>query len=586
MHLSSSISLAVPSSRPCLRLPLLFVPVATLLLLLSAPNSSQAGSATWLANPATEDWNTATNWTTGGPPNGPSDTAFFATSNTTGVSISAETEVDGIVFNAGASAFTITVSPSSTANTTLTISGVGISNNSGIAQNFVTAVNGIGNFGTIAFTNSATAGSGTVFTNNGSTGGRSGIIQFLNTSTAGNGTFTNNSGTVSGENGGGTQFFDISTAGNSTFTNNGDVSGAGPGFTQFFNNSTAGNGIFINNGGAVSGAEGGVTEFFDTSTAGNSTFIINGGAVSGAGGAQLVFEQSAGKPPPTAGNATLIANGGLGGGAGGLIEFTGRTLGDTARVEVFGDGTLDMSFRLRGATIGSIEGSGLVFLGAFKLSVGSNDASTTFAGLIQDGGGNGGTGGSLHKTGMGKLVLTNANTYTGGTTIKHGKLLINNTSGSGTGSGPVQVNGGRLGGKGTIAGAVTVGTGISSGAVLSPGYQHGANKLGALTIESPLTFNADATYEAELNSSSNTADEVIANGVTINSGAQFSFADLGSGTLTPGTVFTVINNTAATPIAGTFSNLPDGSIFTSNGNTYQVSYEGGDGNDLTLTVIP
>jgi len=133
---------------------------------------------------------------------------------------------------------------------------------------------------------------------------------------------------------------------------------------------------------------------------------------------------------------------------------------------------------------------------------------------------------------------------------------------------------------------VTVGTGSGSGAVLAPGYVHGLGSPGALTIQSPLTFSADATYNVDVNSSNATADEVVANGVTINSGAQFSFADLGSGTLTPGTVFTVINNTAATPIAGTFSNLPDGSIFTSNGNTYQVSYQGGDGNDLTLTVIP
>jgi hypothetical protein len=48
----------------------------------------------------------------------------------------------------------------------------------------------------------------------------------------------------------------------------------------------------------------------------------------------------------------------------------------------------------------------------------------------------------------------------------------------------------------------------------------------------------------------------------------------------------VIDNTAATLIAGTFSNLPDGSAFTANGNTYQANYEGRDGNDLTLTVVP
>jgi len=51
-----------------------------------------------------------------------------------------------------------------------------------------------------------------------------------------------------------------------------------------------------------------------------------------------------------------------------------------------------------------------------------------------------------------------------------------------------------------------------------------------------------------------------------------------------GTVFTIIDNTPAKPIAGNFSNLPDNSIFTQSGNIFQVSYEGGDGNDLTLTV--
>ena len=47
----------------------------------------------------------------------------------------------------------------------------------------------------------------------------------------------------------------------------------------------------------------------------------------------------------------------------------------------------------------------------------------------------------------------------------------------------------------------------------------------------------------------------------------------------------MIKNTAATPISGTFANLPDGATITSGNNTFQVSYEGGDGNDLTLTVV-
>jgi hypothetical protein len=79
-------------------------------------------------------------------------------------------------------------------------------------------------------------------------------------------------------------------------------------------------------------------------------------------------------------------------------------------------------------------------------------------------------------------------------------------------------------------------------------------------------------------------DRVVAHGVTIQSGAQLFFGPIDTGTITVGTVFTVINNTAATQINGTFSNLPDGGTITVGSNTFQANYEGGDGNDLTLTV--
>ena len=68
-------------------------------------------------------------------------------------------------------------------------------------------------------------------------------------------------------------------------------------------------------------------------------------------------------------------------------------------------------------------------------------------------------------------------------------------------------------------------------------------------------------------------------------GALFSAAELGTGTLPSGTTFTVINNVAVTPVAGTFSNLADDGTITIGSNTFQANYQGGDGNDLTLTVI-
>jgi hypothetical protein len=107
------------------------------------------------------------------------------------------------------------------------------------------------------------------------------------------------------------------------------------------------------------------------------------------------------------------------------------------------------------------------------------------------------------------------------------------------------------------------------------------------TTSSSLTLNADATYTytAKAKRLRAQTDNVVANGVTIN-GANFSFRPKIKGTLQAGTVFTVISNTSASPIGGTFTNLPDGAIVNVNGNNLQANYEGGDGNDLTLTVVP
>src|SRR5438874_6751271 len=233
------------------------------IFLLSA-QTSQAGSAKWKKNPATGDWNTATNWTAGGPPNGSSDTATFATSNITGLSLSLNTEVNGIVFNAGASAFTITAGPT----LTLTVSGARITNNSGIAQEFVAAtdINGT-QHGTIQFTNGATAGNGTRITDSGpeASDNPGGITQFFDSSSAGNAGIANTIGSGGGYGGGGVEFHDNSTAGNAGFFNAGGFT-----FIRFFGNSTAVSGDFFN---------GGTVSFSNASTGGNGTFHTEGGDV-------------------------------------------------------------------------------------------------------------------------------------------------------------------------------------------------------------------------------------------------------------------------------------------------------------------
>ena len=165
-------------------------------------------------------------------------------------------------------------------------------------------------------------------------------------------------------------------------------------------------------------------------------------------------------------------------------------------------------------------------------------------------------------------------------------MIASNTTGSATGTGPVTVYAGTLSGNGIIGGAVTLGDGAGRSVLLAPSYK--TTKYVTLTIQGYLTFNPHAIYNYTFRAKRSRAktDKVVANGVTINSNASFNLSGQTQGALTQGLVLTVIDNTALTPIAGTFSNLPDGGIVTVNGKNFQANYEGGDGNDLALTVVP
>ena len=187
-----------------------------------------------------------------------------------------------------------------------------------------------------------------------------GFIFFTGTSTAENATITVN------------QFSELSfapgffgggtaTAGDANITNNGN--------TNFFQGSSAGNAMITTNAG-------GVTSFFGESTGGNATFVTN---------------------------------------AGGIVDISG--------LGTFPDGPGGLP-SVTGMTAGSIAGAGTYFLGSKRLTVGSNNLSTTVSGTIKDGGAAGGAGGSLVKVGTGTLTIDGAGTYTGGTTVSGGTLVV------------------------------------------------------------------------------------------------------------------------------------------------------------------
>jgi autotransporter-associated beta strand protein len=94
--------------------------------------------------------------------------------------------------------------------------------------------------------------------------------------------------------------------------------------------------------------------------------------------------------------------------------------------------------------IGSLAGGGTtggnVILGAATLTVGTNNAGTTFSGAI----GSPGDTGRLVKVGTGQLTLSGANQYAGGTTLRGGITQIGDDTQLGAPSGTLTFDGGTL----------------------------------------------------------------------------------------------------------------------------------------------
>jgi fibronectin-binding autotransporter adhesin len=157
-----------------------------------------------------------------------------------------------------------------------------------------------------------------------------------------------------------------------------------------------------------------------------------------------------------------------------------------------------------GGTTGTL-GSGSFVTNNGDLGFNRSDAVYTYGGTIS------GTGG-VTNFGAGAITLTGANTYAAGTGINAGALFINNTAGSGTGSGNVNVlTKATLGGIGFIGGAVTV----NAGGTISPGAA--ASSVGTLTINNNLTLAGNVNIAIN-KSLATTAGLITVAGSLINSG--------------------------------------------------------------------
>jgi len=181
--------------------------------------------------------------------------------------------------------------------------------------------------------------------------------------------------------------------------------------------------------------------------------------------------------------------------------------------------------------------------GAGALSVGNNNATSTFTGTISN------TGGSLSltKVGSGVLTLSGTNTYTGGTTVSAGTLALGGAGNS----------------IGVIRGAVTVNSGgILSAAHDSMGYfAPSANNTG--TYVSAVNVNGGTWTEADttnLTISNDTANAITLTGGTMNAAStgyfdMYGTSGAGNATITTNASATVSTISAKLNLRENFNNL-------------------------------
>jgi autotransporter-associated beta strand protein len=148
----------------------------------------------------------------------------------------------------------------------------------------------------------------------------------------------------------------------------------------------------------------------------------------------------------------------------------------------------------------------------------------------------------------GTWLLTNANTHTGATTVSGGTLALS----------------------GSLASALTV-----NGGLFAP--------RGTPSVTGAVAVNATSVFQVRLNGPTVGAqhDQLTASGnVTLAGGL-----DLIPGPgLTGGSTFRILNKASAGSISGSFAGRPAGSTFVEDGYTWTISYTGGDGNDVTVTL--
>lgn len=171
---------------------------------------------------------------------------------------------------------------------------------------------------------------------------------------------------------------------------------------------------------------------------------------------------------------------------------------------------------------------------------------------------------SVTKIGDGTVILSNGrNEYMGGTIISNGTLLVQNATGTATGTNRVQVlSGGTLGGTGRVAGAVS----LLPGARLAPG---GANSVGTLTVSNSVTFASGSTNQVDIQAEG--SDTLSMTGALQLNGATLEAVLPAGVTVAPGTVYTIATGFTSLDSSG-FAGLPEGAVVNAGGTALTIHY--------------
>ena len=134
---------------------------------------------------------------------------------------------------------------------------------------------------------------------------------------------------------------------------------------------------------------------------------------------------------------------------------------------------------------------------------------------------------------------------------------------------------------GSVSGAGSVGKVFGLAGSILPGDTVGALTTNNLSLNSLTTLGIGIVTIP-----SGTNDSLIVNGSVLlnNSVLSVSVTLPATQILSVGNSFTILKNDGTDLINGTFLNQPQGSLYTFGNYTFQISYTGGTGNDVTLTV--